>query len=104
MESAMRASAGLEGVVRIVEGAPHVGDRAAVKPEALLWLLEVPADDIEEGIDRDLDARLERVQIVHRDQARVHVPLVLARVLVVRPDVNQSDSLRALPAPRRRRQ
>src|SRR5881628_3286179 len=74
----------LQGIVRIVQRAPHVGDGAAVEPQALLRLLEVAADDVHEGIDSHLHAGLESVKVVHCDHARVHVPLVLARVFVAR--------------------
>src|SRR6267143_3366372 len=69
----------LQGIVRIVQRAPHMGDRAAVEAQALLRLLEVAADDVHEGIDSDIHSGLERVEVVHGDHARVHVPLVLAR-------------------------
>src|SRR5437660_1262527 len=85
----------LQGIVRIVQRAPHVGDGTAVEAQALLRLPEVAADDVHEGIDSHLHAGLERVEVVHGDHARVHVPLVLARALVARLDVRRGHVILA---------
>jgi hypothetical protein len=50
-------------------------------------LLEVAADDVDKIVEIDLGVRIERVDVVHRDQSRRHVPLVVPRALVFGDDV-----------------
>src|SRR5262245_40488726 len=69
------------------DGAPHVRRRARVEAQPFLGLLEVPADDVRELLELHLHGRVERVEVVHADQPRGHVPLVVAGVLVVALDV-----------------
>ena len=45
-------------------------DRAAVVPEAFFRVFELPADDVDKGIDFHDHSRLERIQIVHGNQPR----------------------------------
>ena len=63
----------LERGVRKYECPPHVRDGAIVVPEPFLRLFEVTTDDVDERIDRDLHCRIESVDVVHSDHARVHV-------------------------------
>src|SRR6185312_11689378 len=67
--------------------APHVGGRRVVEAEAFLWLLEVAADDVDKVVEIDLGVRVERIDVVHADEPRGHVPLVLPRALVFLDDV-----------------
>src|SRR5215470_7041421 len=69
------------------DGAPHVRGRAVVEAQAFLRLLEVAADDVDEVVEMDLGVRIERVDVVERDQPRGHVPLVRPRALVLLDDV-----------------
>ena len=62
-------------------------DGAIVVPEPFLRLFEVTTDDVDERIDRDLHRRIESVEVVHGDHARVHVRLVVAGILVGLLDV-----------------
>jgi hypothetical protein len=52
---------------------PHVRDGAIVVPEPFLRLFEVTTDDVDERIYRDLHGRIESVEVVHGDHARVHI-------------------------------
>ena len=45
------------------------------------------ADDVSELFHIDLHAFFERIQIVHGDEPRRHVPLMIPRVVVSRLDV-----------------
>src|SRR5262249_5570259 len=81
----------LQRMIREHHRPPHVRHGAAVEAEPFLWLLEVAPDDVDEGIERHLHVGLEGVQIVDRDHARFHVPLVVARVVVGLLDVGLGD-------------
>jgi hypothetical protein len=61
-----RAPISLQRLIGSYDRAPHVGDWAAIVTQSFFWLLEVPANDIEERVDRYHHARIKRVQIVHR--------------------------------------
>src|SRR5436190_24388667 len=61
--------------VRPHHGAPHVRRRRTVEPEPLLGLAEIAPDDVDEIVEIDLGVRIERIDIVHADQPRRHVPL-----------------------------
>src|SRR5437660_5345058 len=69
----------LQGIVRIVQRAPHMGDGTAVEAQALLRLPEVAPDHVHDGTDSHLHAGLHRVELVHRAHPRVPAPPVLAR-------------------------
>ncbi len=73
---------GSQEVVRPDHRPPHVGDRRAVEAQAFLRLLEVAADDVGELLGIDVPVVVEGVDVVDRDQARGHVPAVIAGVLV----------------------
>src|SRR5204862_7509948 len=62
--------------------APHVGYWAVVEAQTFFWLAEVAAEDVLEVFKLHHDVRVERVQIVDRDQPTGHVPLVLERFFV----------------------
>src|SRR5579862_1391688 len=79
---AFQASGRLERVVRVRQRTPHVRARTVVVTEAFLRRLEVAADDVLERIDRHLRVRIERVEVVDRDEPRLHVPLVVLQPLV----------------------
>src|SRR2546423_15576967 len=64
-----------------------MGDRAAVESQALLRLLEVAADHVDERLQRRIHSGFESIEVVHGDHTRLHVPLVLARLFVRRLDV-----------------
>src|SRR5262245_30662451 len=57
--------------------APHMRGRAVVEAQPFLWLLEVAADDVDEVVEVYLRVRIERIDIIERDQSRRHVPLVV---------------------------
>src|SRR5256886_15282403 len=86
---------GLQVLRRPHDRAPHVGRGAGVETEAFLGLLEIPADDVAELLQLDVHAGIERVEVVHADQPRRHVPLVIARELVVALDVGLDLVVRA---------
>src|SRR5437867_7377501 len=69
------------------DGAPHVRRGAGIPAEAFLRLPEVAAHHVRELLELHLHGGIERVEVVDANQARAHVPLVLARVLVVPLDV-----------------
>src|SRR5215831_6707123 len=52
----------LKRVVRVDERAPHVGNRAAVEPQAFPGLAEAAADDVDEGIEAYRHLVVEGVQ------------------------------------------
>ena len=79
----------LQRLVGVRQRAPHVRDRAVVVPEPFLGLLEVAADDVDERIEADDRIGVERVEIVHRNEPRLHVPLVVPEHLVGRLDVRR---------------
>src|SRR5262245_49209774 len=64
-----------------------MGDGTVVVPETFFWILEMPADDVDEWVDRHNDAGLKRIQVIHSHQPRLHVPLVTTEHLVIRLDV-----------------
>src|SRR6185437_5561513 len=66
---------------------PHMRRRTVVEAEAFLWLLEIAADDIDKVIDINLGVWIERVDIVHADQTRGHIPFVLSRAVIFLEDV-----------------
>src|SRR5262245_8490220 len=74
-------------VVRVCDRAPHVSGRAVVVTEPFRRLLEVAPDDVDERIERNRHALLERVQVVQRDQPSFHVVRVVPGELVRVPDV-----------------
>src|SRR5207237_186205 len=51
-------------------------------PQTFARLAEVASHDVFEGLERDRRFRVETVLVVQRDQARLHVPAVLARLAV----------------------
>ena len=57
------------------------------KPQAFFRLAEVAADDVLEVLKVDLRVGVEGVDVVDRDQAAGHVPLVVADTLVLFLDV-----------------
>src|ERR1051325_9863048 len=72
-----------------------MGCRAVVVAQALLWLFEVAADDIQEFIGMHDVVRVERVEIVYSDQARSHVPPVIAAVFICRLYVSRRCVVRS---------
>src|SRR5262249_40716715 len=64
-----------------------MGDGTVVVPETFFRILEMPADDVDEWVDRHNDAGLKRIQVIHSHQPRLHVPLVTTEHLVIRLDV-----------------
>src|SRR5215472_15248724 len=82
-----QAGAGLEEPRRPHQRAPHVRRRRVVEAEALFRLLEITADDVDEIVEIDLGIGIERVDVVHADQARGRVIFVAARALVLIHDV-----------------
>src|SRR5207244_1561782 len=85
----------LEILRRPHHGAPHVRRRARIEAEPFLGLLEVPAHDVRELLQLHLHVGIEGVEVVDRDQARRHVPCVLARVPVIALDVGLGFVVRA---------
>src|SRR5437899_12522209 len=71
----------LQVLRRPVDRAPHVGRRTVIEAEPFLRLLEMAADDVRELLELDAHAGGERVEIVHGDQARRFIPLVLEPLL-----------------------
>src|SRR4029450_9240726 len=67
--------------------APHVRRRRVVETQPLFRLLEAAADDVDEIVEIDLGVRIERVDVVHADEPRGHVVLVVAGALVLLHDV-----------------
>jgi len=59
-----------------------MGDRAIVVSKPFFRLFEMAADDIDEWVDRHDRFRVERIEIVDRDEPRLHVPLVVSNPLV----------------------
>ena len=62
-------------------------DGRVVEAEPLFRLLEIAPDDVDEIIEIDLGVGVERVDVVHADQARGHVVFVVAGALVFRLDI-----------------
>src|SRR5881628_1796826 len=77
----------LEVLRRHHDGAPHVRRRTRVPPEPFLRLPEVAAHHVRELLELHLHGGIEGVEVIDADQPRTHVPRVIARVLVVAPDV-----------------
>src|SRR5881296_2555429 len=77
----------LEVLRRHHDGAPHVRRRARVPPEPFLRLPEVAAHHVRELLELHLYGGIEGIEVVDADQPRAHVPLVVARVLVIATDV-----------------
>src|SRR5881296_739187 len=77
----------LQRIVRHCHRTPHMSHRTAVVPESFLRVFEVAADDVDKGIDFHDHPGLERIQVVHRNQPRFHVPLVVLEHLVIGLDV-----------------
>src|SRR5690348_15338956 len=73
---------GLQVARRPVDRAPHVGGGAVVEAQAFVGLLEVAADHVRELLDVGIELRIERVEIVDRNEPRRAVPLVLAGMLI----------------------
>src|SRR5262245_7486418 len=63
---------------RPADRAPHMGGRAVVEAQPLGRLLEMTADDIGEWFPAHHRVGIERIDVVHRDHARGHVPFVIA--------------------------
>src|SRR5262245_1441532 len=82
-----QAGACLEEPRRPHQRAPHVRRWRVVEAEALFRLLEIAADDVDEIVEIDLGIGIERVDVVHADQARGHVIFVAAGTLVFLHDV-----------------
>src|SRR4029453_1698434 len=82
-----QAGAWLQVLRRAHDRAPHVRRGTGVPAETFLRLLEIAADDVGEFLQLDPDGGVEGVEVVHADQSRGHVPLVLARHLIVTLDV-----------------
>ena len=81
----------LQRLVRPRNRSPHVSDWTAVVSEALFRLLEVASDDVDERIEGNRGLRIESVQVVHRDEARVHVPRMLADHFIGRFDIGRGN-------------
>src|SRR5688572_27339431 len=60
----------LEGSIREHDRPPHMRHGAIVESQPFLRLLEVASDDVDKRLDRHLGIGVERVEIVHRHQAR----------------------------------
>ena len=60
---------------------------AVVEAKAFLRLLEIAPDDVHEIVEIDLGIWIERINVVHTNEARRHVPLVRSRALVFLDDV-----------------
>src|SRR5437870_3444862 len=80
---------GLQVARRPVDRAPHVRGRAVVEAQAFFRLLEMPADDVRELFELDIQVRIEGVEVIHRHETRRAVPLVLAGVLILALDVGR---------------
>ena len=57
---------------------------AAVIAQSFLGLLEMSSENVGERLNRGENIRVERIQIINRDQTRLHVPFVVANHLVGR--------------------
>src|SRR5262245_63764257 len=68
----------LQVLRRVIHRPPHVRGRALIEAQAFLRLAEVTADDVRELLELDLHVRIERIEVVHGDEAARLVPLVLA--------------------------
>src|SRR5262247_1174190 len=71
-----------EILCRTPDRAPHVRRRAVVKTQALVRLLEVTPDDVNEGFPAHHRVGVERVDVVDGNHARSHVPIVISGTLV----------------------
>ena len=67
--------------------APHVCGGPVVEAQAFFGLLEIAPDDADEVVEAYLSVWIERVDVIDRDQARCHVPLVISGALVFLDDV-----------------
>src|SRR3990172_13417608 len=67
----------LERPVRPDHRPPHVGRRRVVPAEAFRRLLEMAPDDVDERVDGNDGVAVERVEVVHRHQTRMLLPLVV---------------------------
>src|SRR5215471_19776655 len=67
--------------------APHMRRRAVVEPEPFFRLLEITPDDVDEVVETDFSVGIERIDIVHADEPRGHVPFVRSGTLVLLHDV-----------------
>jgi hypothetical protein len=85
----------LQRLIGSGDRSPHVRDRTAVVSQPFFRLLEVPPDNIHEGIDRDDNIRIKGVQVVHGHEARVHVPFMFANRLVGCVYVGRRNIVRA---------
>ena len=76
-----------EILCRTPDGAPHVRDRAIVEAQALVRLLEVTPDDVDERFPTHHCVGIEGVDVVDGNHAGSHVPLVIQGALVRLLDV-----------------
>ncbi len=67
--------------------APHVRRRRVVEAQAFLRLLEVATDQVDEIVELDLGIGVERIDVVHANEPRRHVVLVVAGALILFDDV-----------------
>ena len=74
---------------------PDMRGGAVVEAEAFFRLAEIPADDVDEGIEADLRRVIERIDVVQRDLPRGHVPFVIAIFFIVALDVVVGHIVRA---------
>src|SRR5215467_6991973 len=81
----------LKWVVRHGNRPPHMRDRTPVVSQTILWILEVATDYIEKWFNRHNHTRLKGIEVVHGNQTRFHVPLVILEHLVVGLDMRQRN-------------
>src|SRR5579862_6814287 len=82
-----RSAERLEILRRPADRAPHMRDRRIVVAQAFLGLPEIAPDDVDKRLPTHLRIGIEGVDVVDRDEARGHVPFVLARAAVSFLDV-----------------
>src|SRR6266852_9528348 len=85
----------LQRLVRSRNRSPHVSDWTTVISQAFFRLLEVASDDIDEWLDGNDGVRIDSVEILHGDEAGVHVPGMLANHLVRRFDIRRRNVVRS---------
>src|SRR5262245_52764081 len=85
----------LQVLRRVIHRPPHVRGWTLIESEPFLRLPEVTTDDVRELLELDLHVRIERVEIIHGDEAARLVPLVLARAPVRLLDMRLRHVVRA---------
>src|SRR4051794_30500390 len=73
-------------VIGPYHGSPHMGNGRPVESKPFGRLGEVAPDDVFELIEVRPGLAIKRVHVVDSDQARGHIPAVLACLLILEPD------------------